>query len=274
MRDNTFKFNMSMSEIVITFLSRRQGQLLLWLAFFFPLFTYAQEVAQIEKANYFGGAVTVTSNGISLLPSFSLGKPAAIFDMKVGRKLTFEPQFRMSLAGKPWSFVFWWRYQVIDKDKFRMRVGAHPAVLFRTTTITNNGITSEVIEVLRYVAAEISPDYYISKHVSIGLYYLHGHGLQDTGVKYSDFITINTNFSHIKLVKEYFLKFKPQLYYLAMDGSDGFYFTATSTLAKDNFPLSVESIINLPIQSDITGGQDFIWNLSLVYSFGKEYVRK
>ncbi len=255
-------------------LSRSLGKRLFWMAFLIPIFTYSQEINGEEKANYFGGGVTVTNNGISLLPTFSLNKPAAIFDMKVGRKLTFEPQIRMSLAGKPWSFVFWWRYQVVDKEKFRMRVGAHPAILFKTTTISNNGTTSDMIEALRYVAAEISPDYYISKHVSVGLYYLHGYGLQDTGVKYTDFITINSNFSHIKLLKEYYLKFKPQVYYLVMDGQDGFYFTSTFTLARENFPLTIESIINQPIQTDITGGEDFIWNVSLIYSFGKEYVRK
>jgi len=38
---------------------------------------------------------------------FTLGKPAAIFDLSVGNeRLAFEPQFRFSLEGKPWSFIF------------------------------------------------------------------------------------------------------------------------------------------------------------------------
>ena len=132
----------------------------------------------------------------------------------------------------------------------------------------------EVIEEQRYVAAEIAPDYYLTKNISIGLYYLHSHGLQDDGVKNSNFLTINGNFCHVKLVKEYFLKFKPQFYYLRMDGQDEFYFTSSFTLAKEKFPLTVQSIINQPIQKDITGGKDFVWNVSLIYSFGNEYVRK
>lgn len=74
-----------------------------------------------EKINYFGASATITSNGISLLPSFSLGKPAAMFDMKMGRKLTFEPQFRVSLEGKPWAFIFWWRYKIFSDRKFQIR---------------------------------------------------------------------------------------------------------------------------------------------------------
>ena len=239
----------------------------------FSYCTNAQEFGIEKKTTYFGGAVTATNNGISLLPTFTLGKPAAIFDMKVGRKLTFEPQFRFAMEGKPWSFVFWWRYKIVDNEKFRMRAGAHPAILFKTTTITSNGTTSEVTEALRYVAAEIAPDYYLTKNISIGLYYLHGYGLQDTGIKNSDFFTINGNFSHINLAKDYYLKFNPQFYYLLMDDQDGFYFTATATLAKENFPLTVQSIINQPIETEIVGGTDFVWNVSLVYSFQNNYVK-
>ena len=58
------------------------------------------------------GAITVTNKGISLIPSFTLGKPATLIDL-VTRKaeLSFEPQFRVGLDGKPWSFVFWGRYR-------------------------------------------------------------------------------------------------------------------------------------------------------------------
>jgi hypothetical protein len=52
------------------------------------------------------GAVSVTNKGISLIPSFTLGRPAAIFDLAVRKgDLGFEPQFRFGLDGKPWSFL-------------------------------------------------------------------------------------------------------------------------------------------------------------------------
>jgi len=56
------------------------------------------------KTSTFGGAVTVQNKGISTIPNLTLGKPAVIFDMRVGRKLTFEPQFRFSLKEShgPW----------------------------------------------------------------------------------------------------------------------------------------------------------------------------
>ncbi len=72
--------------------------------------SFSQTTDSTKHIGHFGGGVTVTNNGISLLPTFALGKPAVMFNMSVGgKKLRFQPQLRFSLAGKPWSFLFWWR---------------------------------------------------------------------------------------------------------------------------------------------------------------------
>ena len=68
--------------------------------------SFSQKNDSTNVPGHFGGAVTVTNNGISFIPNFSLGKPAAIFDLSIGRRLSFEPQFRFALEGKPWSFLF------------------------------------------------------------------------------------------------------------------------------------------------------------------------
>jgi hypothetical protein len=230
-----------------------------------------QTTDSTEKINYFGGSVTLTNNGISLLPSFSLGKPAALFNMKVGRKLTFEPELRFSLEGKPWAFIFWWRYKFLSDRRFQIRVGAHPSILFASMPVTVNGVTSDKLIARRYVAAEIMPDFYIAKKISVGMYYLKGYGFQDDAVKNTDFITINAKFTDIRVSKKLLLSLYPQFYYLKMDGRDGFYFSSTQALKIKDFPLSLQSIINQPIQSDVPGGQDFVWNVSLIYSFGNFY---
>jgi hypothetical protein len=224
-----------------------------------------------EKINYFGASVNLTNNGISFLPSFSLGKPAALFNMKVGRKLTFEPELRFALDGKPWAFIFWWRYQFFGNQRFRLRIGAHPSVLFATVPVMVDGVTSDRLLARRYVAGELSPDYYISKKISVGMYYLKGYGFQDDAVRNTDFLTLNCKFNDIRLSKKLFLYFYPQLYYLKMDDTQGFYFSSAQGLSIKDFPLSFQSIINQPIESDVVGGQDFVWNLSLIYSFGNQY---
>jgi len=230
-----------------------------------------QSADSTEKINYFGGSATITNNGISFIPSFSLGKPAALFNMKAGRKLTFEPEMRFALDGKPWAFIFWWRYKFLSERRFQIRVGAHPSFLFATMPVTVDGVTSDKLIARRYVAGEISPDFHITKKISVGMYYLKGYGLQDDAVKNTDFITLNAKFSGIRLSKRVSLGLYPQFYYLKMDDTDGFYFSSTQTLHIKDFPLSIASVINQPIQSDVVGGQDFVWNVSLIYSFGNQY---
>jgi hypothetical protein len=80
-----------------------------------PQSAFSQEPDGTNTVSHFGGAITVTTKGISMVPNLSLGKPAAIFDLSMGkRRLSFEPSLRFALEGKPWSFLFWWRYKLIN----------------------------------------------------------------------------------------------------------------------------------------------------------------
>ncbi len=137
-----------------------------------------------------------------------------------------------------------------------------------------DGVEEEVMIVYRYVAAEIAPTYSLTKNISVGLYYLNGHGLDKGAIKYSHFVSLRSGFSNIKLTDKFYLRFNPQVYYLRMDENDGFYFTSTLTLAKKDFPLSVSSLISTPFQTTIPQDKNLIWNVSLTYSFNKEYVEK
>lgn len=238
-------------------------------------FSFAQKTDSTKPAFHFGGAALVTNNGISLIPTFSLGKPAAIFDIYMAkRKLSFEPEFRFSLEGKPWTFLFWWRYKLVEGEKFKFNVGAHPAMNFRTVTAEVNGESKEMIVTRRYLAAELSPNYFVARNTSVGVYYLYSHGIDKEAVRHTHFLTLNSNFSNIKLFDEVYMRFSPQVYYLNQDKEDGFYITSTLAFTKRRFPLSIMAIFNKTIETDITGSKDFVWNVSLVYSFSKHYVTK
>jgi hypothetical protein len=248
-------------------------EFLLFLLLSLSHFAFSQRKDSTNVVNHFSGAVTITNNGISFIPTFSLGKPAAIFDMSVGRKLSFDPQFRFALEGKPWSFLFWWRYKLVRTSKVALTIGAHPAILFKTITETTNGVTTEYLRAQRNVAAEISPNYFLTKNISVGIYYLYGYSLESYAVKNTHFLTFNTNISNIRLPYQFYIKFTPQVYYLNMDKQDGFYCSSVFTLARKNFPVSVSSLINKAIQTNIPS-KDFVWNISLTYSFNNEYVKK
>jgi len=235
-------------------------------------FSQNEEVA--KDVSNFGGAVTITNKGISLIPNLTLGKPAAIFDLSAGKKkLSFEPQFRFALEGKPWTFIFWWRYKVLEGEKFTLGTGIHPAFAFKTITFSSDTVPKEIIRVQRYIAGEIVPTFILTKNISIGMYYLPSVALQDDGVKYTNYIALRGYFTNIRLTDNYFLRFNPQVYYLKMDAYDGFYANASITLAKRNFPISVSTLINKTISTNIPVGEDFIWNVSLIYSFRNSYVK-
>lgn len=216
----------------------------------------------------FRGTASVTHNGISLVPSFSLGEPAAIFDVKMTKgKFSFEPDMRFALEGKPWSFLFWFRYKAIQKQRFSLRIGAHPALNFRTVNVIRNGANEELIESRRFLASEIVPNYKISDKVSVGMYYLRGKGF-DEGLRSSDFLTVNASFTNLSISEKLYFNVSPQAYYLRLDDKTGYYVVAFITLEKKDFPLSISSILNKAINTQIVPEDDFIWNISLNYSFG------
>src|SRR6476620_3549213 len=231
-------------------------------------FAFSQKTDSTKNIGYFSGSVGVTNNGISIVPSFSLDKPAVMFNMTMGKnRLTFEPDLRFSLAGKPWSFLFWGRYKIVTSSKFNMNVGSHLGLNFKTSPQLINGNTSETTITRRYLAGELFPRYSITKNISVGIYYLYSHGLDAGTIGNTHFLTFNTNFANIRLSNKFFMRINPQLYYLKLDAQDGFYFTSSFTVAKKNFPLFVSAIINKEINSNITGSKNFLWNVTLTYSF-------
>ena len=247
--------------------------LLLAVLFHLNYLSFSQNTDK-KEANRFGGAITLTTKGISTIPSFTLGKPAATFDLFMGKgKLSFEPQFRFALEGKPWTFLFWWRYKLLESSRFNVNLGAHPALSFKTIPVVLNGTSKEIIIARRYLAGEFSPSYSLSKNISIGMYYLYSHCMEKDAAKNTHFISLRSNFANINLSNQYFLKFAPQIYYLKADKEDGFFVNSTLTLVRRDFPLSISSILNKTIESSISGSKNFIWNVSLIYAFSKKYTK-
>lgn len=226
----------------------------------------SQEPAPRPVLDRFYGNIQVTNNGISLVPTFSLGDPALLFDLKfVKGRHSFEPDMRFALEGKPWAFIFWYRYQAVSSGKFSLRVGAHPAINFRTIGVVKDGEEAEVIQARRYLAAEVAPSYTLGQHVRVGVYYLTAVGF-DEGTRRTHFLTLNAAFSDIPLGRRLYAAISPQVYYLRMDQDDGLYANATLTLGLRNFPLSLGSILNQELASRIDS-EAFNWNLSLIYNF-------
>jgi len=247
------------------------------LVFVFLIFAYStfSQNNEGKKTNHFGTVITVTNKGISTIPNLSLGKPAVIFDLSVGtERFSFDPQFRFALEGNPWSFLFWLRYKIVESEKFHFSFGGHPALSFRETIVTKDGISSKDMVVRRYLAGELYPSYSFSKNITAGIYYLYSRGIESDIPQNTNFINLRSTFSNIKLTDQYFLRFSPQFYYLKMDKKDGFYYNATLTLSKKNCPFSVSGLVNKAFKTNVTAENKLLWNLSLIYSFNKKYVEQ
>jgi hypothetical protein len=233
----------------------------------FTTIAFSQKADSLQAKIKVHGAITITNNGISVIPTFLLGKPATIFDLVVAKnRFSFEPQFRFAIEdAKPWSFIFWLRYKLIQSKKFHMSVGVHPSTVFRNSTAVINGVNQDLITIRRYFASEFSPTYFISKNVSVSVYYLYSRGLADA-TRNTNFVALGSNISNIKLSENYFMRVVPQVYYLRLDDNEGYYVTSSFTLTKRNLPLSIASIINKKIESAIQS-EDFVWNVSLIYAY-------
>jgi hypothetical protein len=227
----------------------------------------AQNADGADRPFDVSGAVTVTTKGISLIPSFTLGRPAAVFDLAIRKAhVGFEPQFRFGLDGKPWSFLLWWRYRMQPGDRFRLTVGGHPSFSFKTISASTDGAERDLIRVTRYLAGEVSPTYALTDKVSLGAYYLYSNGIDPESAQHTHFVAARATVTDILIAEGVSVQIAPQLYYLWTDDEDGVYLGSSATLSVRDFPFSIATVVNAPLRTGITGGNDFLWNVSLVYA--------
>lgn len=246
-------------------------------------FAFSQEKDSVSLSpeapkpdTYISGALSVTNNGISTVPYLSLGKPAFITDLSLSRgRFSFDPQLKFNIPdARPWSFLFWFRYRLVESEKFRFTLGAHPAYSFKTRTAIINGVEQEAITIWRFLATEIAPRYQITPKVSIGPYYLYSYNMETNVVKHTHFVSLQSSISDIRLSNKFYMSLHPQVYFLKVGSRKGFYAYAGVSLNKKDFPFSLSALANKEIKSDIPGSEDFLWNVTLMYSFGKRLVGK
>lgn len=246
---------------------------LIFTSFGLPYSLTAQEARPTPPTGQFGGIITATNNGVSIIPSFTLGRPALLMDLSLsGERFSFDPMLRFGMDGKPWSFVFWGRYKAIKDKRFTLSLGGHPAFIFQERMVKVNGKEEKMLVSQRFLAMEIAPMYKVSKKLSMGLYYLQGHGFNPVPPRDSRFLALNTVVSGLPIGGGFNMRVNPQLFYLNVDGSSGTYFTSNFTVSKPGFPIGFQGLFNQKIKSSIPG-DDFIWNVGLLYIFSTPYQK-
>jgi len=225
------------------------------------------------------GSVSANTNGFSLVPTFSLGKPALQTGLNFSgshSRLSFHPQVWYSLLDyKPWSLIFIWRYKVTNKNRFSFAVGTHaPAINFKSATVIENGVPTDVVKARRfYPALELIPTFKINKSTSIGLYYLLGGGIDKEVSSINNFISLRADINKIKLSKGLFIRFNPQIYFLSIDQNAGIYSAMGLNLCVNNFPLNISTNFNTAIKSSIKA-DPFAWNIGVNFEFANQFIKK
>jgi hypothetical protein len=248
--------------------------LLLLLVLSFTSIAYSQKIDSTKVPGYFGGSVTVNTKGISSIPNLTLGKPAAIFFLSAGRKLRFEPEFRFALEGKPWIFILWGRYDFVNNDKFLIRMRANYGLAFKTVSAITDDVTKEILTASPSFTGDLTTSYFLTKNIGIGPYYFYRYGIEKYDIKNTHYIGLKVYFSNLYISKKFYIGFNPQVYYLNMDADHGYYLNSTFSIARRNFPLSISALVNWTIQTEIPVGEDFLWNVGLIYTFNKKYVEQ
>ncbi len=253
-------------------------QILVTLVLFFLILsfvTYSQNPETSKKSLIFSGDIGLTNNGIDMIPTFSLDKPAfyTFLSIENGR-FGFNPEVTFSLDGKPWYVNYWLRYKLVDKEQFNMGFRTSFSLFYENLNISENGIEKEIIQAQRYLNFELSPAYNISENSSINLGWLYSHGLETGTVNNINFISLNENFTNIGLGNYFYCKLLAQLYYLNQDSNNGVYFSATFGIVHKKTSLTLSSQMNQPITTSIIPNPGFIWNISLTWSFHKSFYPK
>ena len=234
---------------------------------------FSQDINSALSNKHVSGSVSITNNGISLIPTFSLGKPALLSNIAyTKKKLSFEADINFANDGKPWFSLFWMRYKLVNQDKFTLRIGSHLGLNYKRVNLKTPLDSAQVLLCERYLVAEIAPNYQINKNFSVGIYYLFSHGLDYGTNNANHFLTLNSTISNISIGKELVLSLTPQIYFLKMDKNEGYYLTGAIKLAKRNSPYALTSVFNKVINTEINPQDDFVYNFSLTYLFGNHKV--
>lgn len=217
------------------------------------------------------GSVSLTNNGISFVPNFSLEQPAAFLNLTLEKgRFSFEPEFTFSLEeARAWYQVYWLRYKILNEGKLKLRAGGHLGLNFAKIL---DAPDNEVIKTERYLVAELAPNYEYSENSSVGIQYMIARGYDIINQDIQHFLSLNANFNDIRISESMYMEISPQVFYLATFGPGEGYYAATGIkFSKTNFPLSLSTVMNKTLTSDIAG-KDFLWNMTLTYDFRKGKV--
>jgi hypothetical protein len=154
-----------------------------------------------------------------------------------------------------------------------MIASVNHSLSFKSIADTASGTKLETIRATRYMAAALAPDMQVNKYIGIGLYLFYSRGIEKYITRNTWMVSFRPGISNIPIGKNMVVRFVPEMYYLKMDDNDGVFLNTALLISRKKFPLSVSALINKALESDIPSEYNLLWNVGLIYSFNKTYVR-
>jgi len=237
--------------------------------------SYSQNQDSLKKIIAVNGSVSITNNGFGYIPSFALNKPAAIAKVTADEaNLSFYGEFRYALEGRPWALALISRYKLINTSKEQISVGIQfPSIIFRNVSGIFSGSPKQILSAKPGIAPEFRTNFQLSDHFSIGGDYTYFRWVDNTAPQTGHLMFLRAHITNIKISDDLNFSVEPQVFYLRVDKTDGFYPLLNIVLAKDKFPITLSSMIYNAIDSNI-GGKYSNWNVSVNYLFSSSYSKK
>jgi hypothetical protein len=238
-----------------------------WCLLFLFIFslTFSKENADSSKAKLkFNGNVSLNSNGIAPIPSFSLNKPAIIAAFTLQKKrFSFDPQIAYGLNLRPWLIDTWTHYRIIYRPSFELRTGVDFGMIFSEY---NTG-EYEILQGQQYLTFEIAVIYRFSPKSSVSLMLWNDNG-QDPATINGNFYNLVYDLADIKIGHAILLSANIQLFAIQYTGNnDGLFISPRISSSLRNIPLSLFFQATQTLTSNIEPYQGFKWNAGLAYMF-------
>jgi hypothetical protein len=231
---------------------------------------YASEITDSTKSKLKAGATfSLNSNGISSVPAFSLGDPALMASVSIGRGwFSYDPTLAYSLDGHPWFIDNWLHVKLVNRPEFELRTGMNISTYCSKYTVPDG----ELYGVERYFAYELAATFRFANKMSLLTQYWNDRGQEDWSLK-GHFLSTTAEKTDMAIGKHVLCTAALQLFYINYNGNngdndnnDGFFVAPRVAFSIRNFPVSIFSQVVQAITSNIEPFPGFSINVGIGYT--------
>lgn len=210
------------------------------------------------------GTLSLNSNGVAPIPSFSYGKPVFSANLSISKnRFSYDPYLAYGFDLRPWIIDNWFHYKLVDRTKFEMRTGFNMSMFFsefeEADEFTWQG--------QRYLTFELAETYNFSETGSLSLLTWYDNGVEP-GTISGIYISLMADKTDIKLGRSFLMALNVQAFYIDYtDNNDGFFISPFITVSSVNAPVYAFFQGISPITNNMSPSAEFQWNVGLGISF-------